>query len=247
LLRTKLESSQPGLYLYTPKDSLDKIFNDIETSLSEPMTSLEFFRKVAPLNKRLRNLHTRIWASAAYEKATETALSRFPLDIYWHDNRMYVLRNNSTDQNIVEGSILKSINGEDASTVFQIILDHRVRDGFNDTYVVAQASRNFSFYYAQLIGTPKTFTLELTSPDGAAQKIDLPGVTGTQINESRVSKYKRKYSQHNEDWDAWINEKKRALNLEIKGRACHYDAANISRVHHRRSRSGLQRIFQRII
>ena len=132
-LRTKLEASQPGLYLYIPKDSLDGIFNEMENSISGPMTSLEFFRKIAPLNKILRNLHTRIWPSALYEKATETVLPRFPLDIYWHNSQMYVLRNNSTDESVQAGAVIKTINGESAGNVFQTILDHRVRDGFNET------------------------------------------------------------------------------------------------------------------
>src|SRR6185295_1928328 len=76
ILRNKIESSQPGLYLYTSKDSLDKIFDKIGASLNEPMTSIEFYRKIAPLNKHLRNLHTIFFASVAYEEGIETGLPR---------------------------------------------------------------------------------------------------------------------------------------------------------------------------
>jgi hypothetical protein len=37
-LRNKLESTQLGLYLYTPKDSLDKVFDRMASSLNEPIT-----------------------------------------------------------------------------------------------------------------------------------------------------------------------------------------------------------------
>src|SRR5258706_6885754 len=110
ILRGKLESTQLGLYLYTPKDSLDKIFDKMSNSLNEPMTPLEFYRRIAPINKTLRNLHTLFWASLGDEKGTETGLSRFPLDIHWADGRMYVLRDNSTQENVVAGSVIKSIN-----------------------------------------------------------------------------------------------------------------------------------------
>ena len=123
MLRNKLESSQPGLYLYTSKDSLDKIFGQMDSSLNEPMTSLEFFRRIAPLNKVLRNLHTLFWASEAYEKGTETNLPWFPLDVHWDDGRMYVLRNNSTKDNIELGSVIKSINGVSAEVVFNKLLE----------------------------------------------------------------------------------------------------------------------------
>jgi len=216
-LRSKLESSQPGLYLYTSKDSLDRIFERVNSSLSEPMTSLEFYRRIATLNKVLRNLHTLFWASSAHEKGTETGLPRFPLDIHWDDGRMYVLRNHSAQQNIVPGSIVKRINGEDATTVFEKLLTCTIRDGFNESYPAARASRNFSSYYAELIGIPKTFAVELITPDGADQKLEIPGMTATEINNSRVVKYDRKYSRYSEDWDAWIMQKEPALRLEMNG------------------------------
>jgi C-terminal processing protease CtpA/Prc len=216
VLRNKLESSQPGLYLYTPKDSLDAIFDNIEASLTEPLTSIEFFRKIAPLNKFLRNLHTRLWPSTAYEKAMETEMPRFPIDIHWRDGRIYVLRNHSNDERIPEGTIITSINGESAEAVFTKLLDCRVRDGFNESYAIAQASRNFSFYYAQLIGTPEIFVLELISEAGANLTVEINAVKASQIHESRASKYKRKYSQYSEDWDTWIAAKEPALRFEQK-------------------------------
>ncbi len=215
VLRNKLESSQPGLYLYTTKDSMDRIFSGIRNSIVEPMTSLEFYRKIAPLNGILRNLHTRFWPTAQLEKTLGEDSSRFPFDIYWNEHKMYILRNHSTE-NILPGSVVKKINGERAEKVFQQILDCRVRDGFNESYPQAQASRNFSFYYAQLIGTPKTFNVELTTPDGITKELEVQGATGIEIDKSRVSKYSRKYAEYSEDWDAWIANKEPALRLELK-------------------------------
>ena len=217
ILRNKLESTQLGLYLYTPKDSLDKIFDKMNKSLTEPMTSLEFYRKIAPINKILRNLHTLFWASESYENGTENGLPRFPLDVHWTDGKMYVLRNNSTQENIVAGSVVKSINGESANTVFERILESTIRDGFNETYPIARASRLFGFFYAELIGTPKTFIVELTTPNGDEQKIEIPGLTATEINSSRITKYNRRYSQFGEDWEEWrYAQKEPALRMEMK-------------------------------
>jgi hypothetical protein len=215
-LRSNLESTQLGLYLYTSKDSLDKIFDRMSASFNESMTSLEFYRRIAPLNKSLKNLHTRLAPSASCEKSLEDEVSRFPLDIHWHNGEMYLLRNHSVNESLLTGSVIKSINGVRAEAVFHTILECRARDGFNESYPIAQASRNFSLYYAQLIDTPITFSLELTAPDGTAQKIELPGLRGMEINNSRISKYNRKYSQYSEDWDAWIANKEPALRFDIR-------------------------------
>lgn len=214
-LQEKLESSQPGLYLYTSKDSLDKLFNAIDSSFTEPLTSIEFFRRVAPLNGILKNLHTRLWPSVAFEKAEETVLPRFPLDIYWLNDTMYVLRNHVNNTTIEDGSIIKSINGVSSKDIFYTILDCRVRDGFNQSYPIAQASRNFSFYYAQSIGTPERFRLELTTPDGSDKTIAVDAVKASQIHNSRATRYERKYCEYSEDWDSWIARKEPALRFEI--------------------------------
>lgn len=215
ILRKTLESSQPGLYLYTSKDSLDKFFNTIDSSFTESLTSIEFFRRIAPLNGILKNLHTRLWPSAAFEKAEETVLPRFPLDIYWHNDTMYVLRNHSNETRIEEGSIIKNINGESSKDVFKTVLDCRVRDGFNQSYPIAQASRNFSFYYAQSIGTPEKFRLELTTPDGSNKVLSVDAVKASHIHSSRATRYERRYSEYSEDWDSWIARKEPALRLKI--------------------------------
>jgi hypothetical protein len=214
-LTNKLKSSQPGLYLYTSKDSLNKIFAGIRNSITEPMTSLEFYQRIAPLNRILRNLHTRFWPPAAEEKTLGENLSRFPFDIYWNNNRIYILRNH-TNENVPLGSVLNKINGETSEKVFQRILDCRLRDGFNESYPISQASRNFSFYYAQLIGTPETFTVEFTTPEGTTNEMKVKGMSGIEIEKSRITKYKRKYYDHSEDWDSWIANKEPALQLEIK-------------------------------
>jgi hypothetical protein len=215
-LRNKLESTQLGLYLYTPKDSLDKVFDRMASSLNEPITSLEFYRRIATLSKSIRNLHNRFSPSTVDVKVLENEASRLPLDIHWHNKQMYVLRNHSANKSLLSGSVIKSINGVNAETIFQTILDCRARDGFNESYPIAQASRNFSYYYAQLIGTPITFSLEVTPPNGTTQKIEISGLTGLEINNSRVSKYNRKYNQYSEDWDNWITNKEPAFRFDIR-------------------------------
>jgi len=218
ILQKMLVSSQPGLYLYTSEDSLNKIFNKIESSFTEPLTSIEFFRRIAPLNGILKNLHTRLWPSAAYEKAMETVLPRFPLDIYWDNNTMYVLRNHSNDTTIKEGFVIRSINGIKSHDVFETVLNCRVRDGFNESYPKAQASRNFSFYYAQMIGTPESFRLETGTDDGGYGTVDVEAIKASQIHDSRTNMYRRKYCEYSEDWDSWISRKEPALRFEIKDR-----------------------------
>ncbi|HWA35877.1 MAG TPA: hypothetical protein VG737_17160 [Cyclobacteriaceae bacterium] len=181
--KSAMESSQIGLYLYTPKDTLDQIFRRIESSFNAPMTPVEFHRKVAPLNKYLANLHTIFWPSADYETGKETGALRFPLDIHWSDGKMYVLRNNSSVE-VLEGSVIRGINGVNTGSLFRQLLDGVLRDGFNQTYPTARLSRNFSYYYDVLIGEPTVFEIELTNPDRSEQIVQVPAITATEIKKT---------------------------------------------------------------
>lgn len=217
LLRSKLETSQPGLYLYISKDSLDMVFDAIAKSIDKPMTAIDFYRKIAILNKFIRNGHTRIWPPDSFDKLIETSLPRFPFDIYIEDGKMLVLNNNSLDERIQPGTIIKSINGELAESIFQKLVDGRFRDGFNKTYPVAQVSRNFSFYYARHIATPLSFKVNLISPDGTIQDVVIQGLTNLEIRKNRQSRFGDKYNRFTEEWDSWIARKEPALLFDIKG------------------------------
>ena len=78
LLKTSLEKTHAGLYPYTPKDSLDYAFNQIESSLNQPMTSINFYRKITPLLQLIGNGHTHFHAPPDFKTAINTTLLRFP-------------------------------------------------------------------------------------------------------------------------------------------------------------------------
>ncbi len=216
LLRNKIELSQPGLYLYTSKDSLDKIFDTIMESLTVPMTSIDFYRKISILNKHIRNFHTRTWPSENFEERLITVHPRFPFDIYWENKSMIIIQNNSLNEEIQFGTIIKSINGVPAEDIFQELVDTGFRDGFNASYPQTAAIKNFSHYYGRHIGTPTSFMMELITPDGISQEVDIQALKFSDIKKNRLDRYKGNYSRYTEDWDSWIDEKKPALVLEIK-------------------------------
>lgn len=215
LLRNKLEASQPGLHLYIKQDSLSKIFDSILSSLDKPMTAMEFYHHIAPINSVLRNLHTEIEPPRFFYEAMENS-PRFPFDIIRIGEEIFILRNNSLDESIIPGTIINSINGTDAVKIFNELLMYTVRDGFNETYPNAQVSRNFKTLYAQHYGTPANFFLDVTIPDGSTRKVQIQGLTLSEIGMNRTSRYNGKYSQHSGDWDAWASKKEPALAIDMK-------------------------------
>ena len=70
-----LEDVHPDLYRYTPQEEIYKMKQDIEEDLSEPLTRLEFYRKVAPLVTRIGDGHTYItYPAVSYTHLGSTML-----------------------------------------------------------------------------------------------------------------------------------------------------------------------------
>ena len=189
LLREGLEKTHAGLYVYTSKDSLDKAFNRIEGELNQPLTAIDFYRKITPLLKLIGNGHTNFFAPPDFIKAINTNLPLFPFAVYWNQDTLYILRNYSDDTTIKEGTIIKSINGESTKTLMQYFVDRLTRDGYNESYPKEKIVQNFNGYYALFRGTPTTFDLELIKKNGTVKNVTLKGVITSNMVQTRKKKY----------------------------------------------------------
>ena len=63
ILRNALEEGHAGLYRYTPKEKLDKLFETISQSLVRPMSEIDFLLKLQPLIANIQCGHTRLGLS----------------------------------------------------------------------------------------------------------------------------------------------------------------------------------------
>ena len=196
ILKECLEKSHAGLYTYTSKAELDQAFEQINLALEHPMTSIKFYRKITPLLKLIGNGHTNFYPPSEYRKAINSYLPRFPFALYQRADTIYILRNVSKDKSIVEGTILKSINGESAIEVFQELADNLTRDAENNSWPMAKVAGDFSGYYAFFKGTPKQFEIEILDKNGNLQERTIEGLTAAEI--MKISN--KKYPKENKKW-----------------------------------------------
>lgn len=188
-LKTGLEKTHAGLYIYTSKDSLDKILTTIESALHQPMTSINFYRKITPLLKLIGNGHTNFLVPPDYNKAINTTLPRFPFAVHWHQDTLYILRNLSNNETLEAGMIVKSINGESAVTVMQTLADNLTRDAQNDSWPKGKVVRDFSGKYAYFKGTPPIFKMEIVGRKGETIFLSIKGLTRDKITQHAKKRY----------------------------------------------------------
>ncbi|MEZ4955432.1 MAG: S41 family peptidase [Saprospiraceae bacterium] len=187
--RDNMEKIHPALYLYFPKDSLDHTFEKIEKELTEPLTDIEFYRRLTPLLKYIANGHTDIIPSKSHLDKLANTLPRFPFDTFLSGDTLFVYRNVSEDLDIEPGIIINKINGEKPMFLVNYFATQISRDGFNTSGPTYYASRAFKSYYALLLGTPEFYDIEFQHKNGKIFEKKIKAVPMPKIREFRNERY----------------------------------------------------------
>jgi len=120
IARQALAEAHPGIYRYTPKPELDRVFDQAAAGLNRPMTALEFYRILSPAVAAMKCGHTTLEVSAEMQKAMGDSVPLLPLEVrvlnYEHARRIYVFRDYS-DKGQLAGAELRSINNVAAGRI----------------------------------------------------------------------------------------------------------------------------------
>ncbi|TAH14751.1 MAG: hypothetical protein EAZ14_03225 [Runella slithyformis] len=174
LMRSVLEEAHPGLYRYTPADSIKLIFDQIEKQLNQPMTEREFRRVVNPALSYVRCGHTDIYASKAAGKyAKKNKPKEFPLSLYWSQNKLRVLQNRTNDTTLKMGTEIVSLEGRAAADVVADLQLLIPSDGYNMTYKNVVINNSFGPFYRYLTGSVDTFRVVAKDTNGLSRALRL--------------------------------------------------------------------------
>ena len=166
ILRNALEEGHAGLYRYTPKEELDKMFEKTDKSLAEPMTEIEFFVKLCPLISEIHCGHTRIGLSRSTTSFINTSPITIPFSFEFIGSKTYLLHNYSEIENLAMGGEVVSINGNSIDSIVREMLPLTSSDAHIQTYKYhyLKSSNNFSRLYASLYGQSSSFSIIYKSP-----------------------------------------------------------------------------------
>ena len=149
----KLQELQPALYWYISKEQLDFKFDSLKTTITKPLTSLEFYKKITPVLNEIRQGHLGVYPnSKRYTKKEIKALAEKgmgPLsqfEFMMFDNHLYVAKNKSADSTIVVGSQIVSIDSVSTDTLLKDYRKLMTSDGFNTTFYKHQLPKKFSTF-----------------------------------------------------------------------------------------------------
>jgi len=154
----KLEKLHPDLYLYIIKKDLDFKFDSLKSSLTKPMTSNDFYFRLSPVIASIKQGHTQTIPLTKKIKNKEritvnkngtSPLVQFDYEIF--DNKLYIVKNNSSDSTIKKGTEILTVNGIKPIEIITKYSKTFTSDGNNTTFILRKLGKGFPryFYYEQ--------------------------------------------------------------------------------------------------
>lgn len=153
LFRTILEKEHPGLYWYTPEDSMNFYFEKGRSLLTDSLTETGFRSVLSYVVSKIGCGHTTVRASKSYAKKGTGRY--FPLVIKtWNDTAVITQNLSRKDSNVVRGALLSAINDIPLQTIVDSMFKHLSTDGYNLTHKYQTLSNRgvFGSTYTALFG-----------------------------------------------------------------------------------------------
>ena len=138
-----LVEGHPGIYRFTAKPELDRIFTAASAGFTRPMTALELYRVLAPAVAALKCGHTALQPSRAIELRVQTE-PLIPIQAAVLGGRVFVARDLSGGGKLTGGEIL-AINGVGSGRILTQMLAVAHGDGDSATAGPYQLSHDYGF------------------------------------------------------------------------------------------------------
>ena len=159
VLRGALEEAHGGLYRFSTKQELDRLFDAYRRRIDRPMSGAEFIGLVSETLAAIRDGHTRL----EYDEMTTASLASarlFPLRVVLEGQRLVVMFNDTpNDSAIRPGAEVLRINGRPTTEVLALILPKLPGDGFIETGKRRRLGRFFAQYYWLFVDQASKFTI----------------------------------------------------------------------------------------
>lgn len=168
VLRNIYEKSHPGIYWYTPKDSMDKIFDKNYAAINDSMTEPQFKNLLSQTIQNIQCGHSSTKYSRAYENyLTDTRFSQFPLQLkVLNDSLINLFNSNPHDSLLYRGAVIKSINGVSAKKIIDTLAGNISTDGVSMNFKYQQLTNSFPYYHRTVFGVSKEYKISFINKNG---------------------------------------------------------------------------------
>lgn len=149
----KLQRLHPNLYQYISKEKLDNNFSSLKNELTKPLSSIEFYKKIAPVIISIRQGHTSI--TSPHKKQTKKEKKEKgkrqntfkTLRFATVGNNIFVDKSFGRDSVITRGTQLLKIEGKDVQELVDSYKNLLTGDGFIKGFVPEFSRKRIGSYF----------------------------------------------------------------------------------------------------
>lgn len=171
VFQSLLEAHHPGLYWYTPRDSMDYYFSYGKQQLKDSLTEAQFRKVLSWVAAKVNCGHTTVRSSKQSSKYYDTARlgKMFPLSVKaWNDAMVVTANLNRRDSILKRGTVIIAINNRPVSKITDTLFEYISTDGYNTTHKYQMLSNrgNFGSLYSSVFGIANTYKVDYTDSTG---------------------------------------------------------------------------------
>lgn len=168
----KLEKFHGKLDWYISLQEFEHKMDSLKSTIHDPMTSMDFFKKLSPVVSSLRQGHTQLFPLISpklykllnnVEKGFGSPLAYFKFEI--EDDQLYITGFNKNYPGISPGAQVVTIDGISPSSLLPEYSKTFASDGFNTTYKRHWLSTFFTAYYTMYGGKTDSIPCQLKYRD----------------------------------------------------------------------------------
>lgn len=194
IFRTALEEGHSGIYRYTPKAEMDRVFDAAAKQIDHPMSALEFYRLLAPAAAKIKCGHTGVLLPGDLREAMGKSIPLFPFDVEVLDGKVYTLREYMPDEQHLTGLEVRRINGVPMDRILGSMIAAMPADGDTHTARPWRIGHGGAFprFLYSVVGIESPFLIEFRDPgSGTNRELRLSGVRGDFREKIALVRYPR--------------------------------------------------------
>lgn len=206
----KFQKLHPDLYWYISKDSLDIKIQNLKKNVQKPISSIEFYEKLAPVLKNIGQGHISMYTP--HKKQTKEERKKKgkrsspfkPLAFYRTGDKLFIKKNYGKDSTLVVGAEIMKVENEKVSDLLNSFEKHRSSDGYNTTFLSKFVGSRFSSFYTNIHPLKDSILITLKNSDSiynrylyanyAKEKSDVKK-DSTKVVIKKLSKQERKLAK----------------------------------------------------
>jgi len=188
IFKDALEEAHPGLYDYTPKSEMDKLFAKVLSQIDHSLTSEEFKYLLLPVLQAIKDSHTFLYP----KKYRVTDGSAPPVSFGLIDSTVCIYQSSPKYQHLI-GKTVISINNQSIDEIIPL-LESQIygTDGYIQTQRKRKLLQNFVSLYSRYFLMKSGDQLHLTFADKTSQTF-----TYTKINRNNLLPKWKNYAPEN--------------------------------------------------